>query len=158
MLALGRSIRGGAVRCVTWTEGERSGIEIMESTGLPALLGRASTEPLSDVTSRSSSASLLYLWARPFSSDGSVESCCLSSSSRSEMWWSTTSSDGACCLLPVSWAAGGSAISVISPPAPSSLSSDDALIGSDSCCAWLRARLWPLQEVRSSRLRWDDRR
>lgn len=35
-------------------------MDIMESTGLPALLGSASTEPLSEVASCSSSASLLY--------------------------------------------------------------------------------------------------
>ena len=70
-------------------------MEIMESTGLPALLGSASTEPLSDVASISSSASFLYLWVRPFPSDGSAESCCRSSSSRSEMWWLATWSAGA---------------------------------------------------------------
>lgn len=126
-------------------------METMESTGLPALLGSASTEPLSEAASScSSAASSLYLWARPFPSAGSVESCCRSSSSRSEMWWllAASSASGACCCCssPVScWTAGGSAISAISSPAASSLSSDDALIGTDSCWAWLRAWLWALQ-------------
>lgn len=131
----------------TWTEGASSGIESVDSTGLPALLGAASVEPLSDAASDPPRASCLYLLTTPVSSACCSEERCLSSSSSSDMWWFSPCSPGPPPSPSPCPAGGKSVMSAVSSPttssstlASSSLSSGDALIETDPGLAWLQER------------------